>query len=124
MMTKTNITNQDERIDSRDVIQRIKELTAPAGSLAYLPGEEEELASLQALADEAEQCAEDWTFGETLIRFDHFVTYAQELADDLDRLDPDLNAWPHCCIDWDQAADLLKEDYTEVDFDGVTYFIQ
>jgi len=123
MTIKTNITNQDDLIDSRDVIERIEELTDVSGSLAYLPGEEEELASLQALADEAEQCAEDWAYGEVLIRFDHFVTYAQELADDLGRT-PDPNQWPLCCIDWDQAADQIKQDYTEVDFDGVAYLIR
>lgn len=32
--------------------------------------------------------------------------------------------WPLRHIDWDAAAEELKQDYTSVEFDGVTYWIR
>lgn len=34
----------------------------------------------------------------------------------------DKNAWPYNCIDWREAADQLKDDYSSVEFDGETYW--
>lgn len=33
-------------------------------------------------------------------------------------------SWPNNCIDWGRAAEELKVDYFEVDYDGVTYLIR
>lgn len=57
----------------------------------------------------------------TLIAEDSFVQYAQELADDLGRV---VVEWPLYCIDWERAADDLKQDYAEVTFEGDTYLIR
>jgi hypothetical protein len=45
------------------------------------------------------------------------------LADDLGVIDK-YACWPVYCIDWEEAADMLNEDYLSVDFDGVTYWIR
>jgi hypothetical protein len=87
--------------------------------------EEEELRILEALAEEAEGYAADWHHGEALIRESYFETYAQQLADDLGYTGSGkTDHWPFTCIDWEQAAEELQQDYTSVDFDGVTYFIR
>ena len=118
-MTRT-FSNQDDVIDSRDIIARIAELEG----LDTLDSEETaELATLKALADEAEGYAPDWTHGETLIRDSYFQTYAQELAEDCGML-KDTSSWPGRCIDWEQAARELQMDYTAVDVDGITYWIR
>lgn len=110
----------DDIIDSRDVIERIAELE----SLEYKTIEQhEELASLQALAKEAEGYAADWKHGEALIRDSYFKAYAMELAEDCGMIKPDAQ-WPNSCIDWDQAARELQMDYTSVEFDGVTYWVR
>lgn len=49
--------------------------------------------------------------------------HAQELADDIGAIDRNAT-WPCNCIDWDEAAEQLQQDYTEVDFDGVTYWVR
>ena len=85
--------------------------------------EGQELKALQSLADQAEGYADDWTHGATLIRDSYFERYAQELADDLGAIPKDAG-WPCTCIDWNLAADELKQDYTSVDFDDVTYWIR
>lgn len=82
----------------------------------------EELAALVSLADEADG-SPDWKYGETLIRDSYFEDYARELAEDCGMV-KDQDTWPNRCIDWAQAADELKQDYTQVDFDGETYWIR
>lgn len=59
---------------------------------------------------------------ETLIREDCFKEYAQELAHDLGAME--YASWPYCHIDWDAAAKALKQDYTEVTYDGDTWLVR
>jgi hypothetical protein len=123
------ISNKDDVIDSRDVIERIDWLGDELAEHADLYNAEElaelqaELKSLKALADEAEGYAADWPYGETLIRDSYFMEYAQELADSIGAIDNNAS-WPLTCIDWEQAARELQMDYTSVEFDGVWYWIR
>jgi len=82
----------------------------------------EEYTVLEKLIDQCEGYG-DWRHGETLIADSYFETYAQELADEIGRIDKRAS-WPLNCIDWAQAADELKADYTEVDFDGSIYWMR
>lgn len=139
-------SNTDDVIDSRDVIARIEELeselqdeyeaeseepantfeewvdAAAANDTHTLQDAAEELKTLKSLADQGEGYG-DWEHGETLIRESYFQDYAQELAEDCGMIPKDI-AWPCTCIDWEQACRELKMDYTEVDFDGVSYFMR
>lgn len=65
--------------------------------------------------------ASDWEYGETLIADRYFEDYARELADDIGAIDRDA-AWPMSCIDWAEAADMLRQDYSEVQIDGQDYW--
>lgn len=85
--------------------------------------EAEELKQLQKLANEAEGYASDWRHGETLIRDSHFEDYAQQLAEDIGAIERNVS-WPYTCIDWGRAASELQQDYTAVDFGGVTYWVR
>lgn len=116
------IDKYEDVIDSRDVIERIEELSGQDEPLDE--DETEELAALRALQEEAEGYSEDWKHGATLIRDSYFETYAQELADDVCGEQMRNLSWPLTCIDWEQAARELQQDYTSVDFDGVTYWIR
>ena len=82
----------------------------------------EELKALTDLQDEAEY-SPDWEYGEALIRRSYFQDYAQELAEDCGML-KDCDSWPNRCIDWEQAARELEQDYMSVDFGGVEYLIR
>lgn len=119
------ITNNDDIIDSRDVIERIEELEALEADeeTAIHEDEVEELARLRALAEQGEQYADDWKYGAVLVRSTYFVDYAKQYADDVIS-DMRENSWPFNHIDWDEAADDLKIDYTEIDFDGVEYLVR
>ena len=134
-MVKT-IDNSADVLDSRDIIARIEELEDERADLTDRMEEEDvaaelsqwdadngdELKALKKLAENGEGSA-DWTHGETLIRESYFEDYARELAEDIGAVKADAT-WPCQYIDWEAAADALKQDYTECDFDGVTYLIR
>lgn len=125
------ITNYDDIIDSRDVIERLAELAGrwqdhannEPDSEPLDDDEKAEMEALGKLAEEAEGYAPDWQYGEALIRDSYFKEYAMELADDIGAINREMT-WPLTCIDWDQAARELQMDYTSVSFDGVDYWIR
>lgn len=120
MPATREITNAEDIIDSRDIIERINELSEDDSRTAE---ETEELAALQTLAEEASGYAPDWEYGETLIRDSYFEDYARQLAEDIGAVKDDAT-WPNNCIDWARATRELQSDYTAVDFAGVTYWIR
>lgn len=54
---------------------------------------------------------------------DYFEDYARELAYDLGAINH-VEEWPASHIDWEAAADELRMDYTEVEFDGNNYLVR
>ncbi len=131
-------------VDSRDVIARIEELEAEREALADVvtdaeadeleaataavaawdkSDEGEELRDLKVFAEAAEGYAADWKHGETLISEGYFEQYARDLAEELDMI-PAKSAWPENCIDWEQAAEELKQDYTEITYRGDSWLVR
>jgi len=110
------ITNSDDLIDSRSVIERISDLESMDERDEC---EDEELSSLNGLEDQAS--TGEWRYGVTLVRDGYFEDYARQLAEDTGAIKADAG-WPYDYIDWEAASDALKIDYTSVDFGGVTYW--
>lgn len=84
--------------------------------------EVEELDALLELESEIgslEECARNGVY---FIDEDYFVEYAKEFAHDIGAIDSDTT-WPATHIDWDAAADELRMDYTEVEFEGNSYLV-
>ncbi len=130
-------TNTDDVIDSRDVIEALVDLAKlhQAGpveldgefdgkdaneidqdSLFYLE------STLVELAKQGEDYAADWEYGETLVRDSYFQEYAQELCDASGEI---LKDFPYyIVIDWEATARNIQQDYTSIDFDGVTYWVR
>lgn len=127
MMTKTDIRDTDDMIDSRDIIERLAVLTVLASDSQ---ADDEELAELAALVEVEKQAkgSPDWEHGEQLIRDSYFMTYVQELVDDCFEQPKghDESAWPwrHRTMDWEAAAEELKADYFDVEFRGVTDWVR
>lgn len=150
-MSTRDVSNSEDIVDSRDIIERIEELeekksefilneswinedespswgdiaekNAEAESKWDETEEGEELKALLNVQEQAEGYASDWKYGESLIRDSYFKEYAEQLAEDIGAINPKA-AWPNNCIDWDKAADELQQDYTSIDWDGVTYWIR
>ena len=126
-MTKS-ITNSEDIIDVRDVIERFEELEAmqqdeikDADNSSY-----EEYDTLKDLLEILkstggdEKWRGDW-YPITLIRESYFVSYAQELAEGCGYLEKNPG-WPNTCIDWEFAAKELQYDYSSCELDGITYY--
>lgn len=146
------ITNSQDIIDIRDVIEVYESLTNEIDDVKNGESKQAETMSIgewidglnveahplcdaiqqyqtmQALLEECRgrggdhQYQGDW-YPATLIADDYFEDYAQELAEDCGDI-PKESRWPLYCIDWEQAARALQMDYTSVDFDGSTYWIR
>lgn len=130
-------------IDSRDVVRRTEIFREAVAAMGIDPdavnpelnvdgidelseddiATVEEYAKLKELDDAGSNSADDWQFGETLIRDSYFKDYARELADDIGATNSE-STWPNNYIDWDAAADALQQDYTSIEFDGVTFWVR
>ena len=126
------ITNQDDMIDSRDVIARIEELEdlhedLQADNETLSCDDMEELAILKKLAAEGEN-SPDWSHGEQLIRESYFTNYIEELINDCYPMPKELESgewpWRHVTVDYAAAVEEAKTDYMDLDFDGVIYLIR
>lgn len=124
----SDITGQDV-MDSRDLaklLERLEEAeqAATEGDEADRgePLTEEEAELLKALRELREECeGYGWEHGIGFIRDTYFRDYAEELADDIGAIDKDAK-WPLSHIDWDAAADELKQDYMTTDIGGVEFY--
>ena len=118
----TTIDNSQDVMDSRDIIERIEELENDIESLD--DDDKDELEILKALAGEASDCSSDWQYGATLIRESYFTEYCEDFCKDIGDIPSELPWYIANHIDWDGVAREIKMDYSEVDFDGVSYFIR
>lgn len=138
-----SFTHTDDVIDSRDIIERIAELEnilrdeyeeLPKNEFGLtIPFDEwvdvilfehdtegYEYKILVALAEECEQYTSDWEHGEALIHESYFEQYMDEMISDCYEIPKGLPFWIRIEYDYDA----LKMDYTEVTFNGETYFIR
>ena len=143
-----DVSNSEDILDSRDIIARQQELAderaeladaldearsvgvnseaheAAATALADWDNENgAELKTLTDLCEEGSGYSPDWKYGATLIRDSYFEAYAREFAEDIGAVKSNAE-WPGRCIDWEKAAEELQQDYTALDYDGVTYWVR
>jgi len=83
--------------------------------------ESELLADLLRLRDQVD--GSEWDSGTTLIADSHFADYARDDAESMHR-NGLFDEWPFTNIDWNDAAEDLKMDYTSVSFGGETYWVR
>ena len=119
------IYNTQDVIDSRDIIERIEELeiliAGESKSDDFLEYTDE-YDKLVSLKEECEQYSSEWKYGIALIHESYFEDYVQDLLSDIGVLPREI-PW-YIVIDWEKTADNIKIDYTDVDFDGETYYIR
>lgn len=121
-----DINNREDILDVRDIIARVEELedARDEDRLSDEEVEEGELDTLTALLDAMkgyggdEQWRGDW-YPVTLIRDSHFEEAMDELLEDIGVLK--LDSLPgYLTVTVNYAA--LQQDYSSVEFDGVTYW--
>lgn len=111
----------DDQFDLRDVLARFEEIEDSEDDDDM--AERAEIASfLKEMEGNGgdEQWRGDW-YPTQFIRDSHFEDYAQELAEDCGMIDREAT-WPNTCIDWEEAARQLQQDYTSVEIGGITYW--
>lgn len=131
-MYNSSFDGTDDTLDSRDIIERIEEWEAllenmgdsdlsdkdRAEAAAEFDGDEYD--ALKALAEDAGDYLEDWEDGAFLIAEDYFTEYCMELLSDTGYLPEDLPRW--IVLDAEATAENMKEDYTDLTFNGTTYY--
>jgi hypothetical protein len=118
-----SIDQFDDLIDIRDVIERFEELE----NLDLREDTDaDDFKALGDLLDELkgyggdEQWRGDW-YPITLIRDSHFQDYAQDLVEE-------IGDWPksgipnYIEVDWEATVRNIQQDYSSVDFVGITYW--
>jgi len=82
-----------------------------------------ELIALARLREDVKDATSEWDDGAQLIPLENFKEYALELAEECNMVPKNIG-WPLNCIDWDFAARELKMDYSEVEFNGISYLVR
>ncbi|KKS05289.1 MAG: hypothetical protein UU59_C0051G0009 [candidate division WWE3 bacterium GW2011_GWE1_41_27] len=90
---------------------------AQADLATWIEENQEELDELNGLEKEVSE----WMHGNTMIPESEWVSYVQDLADDLGAVG-DSHSW--LVIDWEATADGVRMDYHEVKYQGVTYLVR
>lgn len=130
-----NIITADNVIDIRDVTDRVEHLEklrqpgpVDLGADNETDQDElfEELERLECLLGEIRGRGgdHDWRgdwYPISLIRDGFMEDYCRELAIDCGMI-ARAESWPLDCIDWERATDRFKEDYSEIEFMGETYW--
>jgi len=118
----TNKPDEDEGLAAFEAWEKEKEdaeSNLESAEADFGDDEKEELDELETLESEIS----GFMHGETMVRENDFEDYARELADDIGAI-PDESRWPCTCIDWEQAAKELAMDYSEVTYQGDSYYVR
>ena len=100
--------------DSRDLLDELKTLD-----------KEDDEERIQQINDLIEEVGEDnFDMGVAFIRENYWVQYCEDMAYEFGYLDGNPNDYNplHHHIDWQGWADAVEMDYSQIDFDGDTYY--
>ncbi len=122
MSNTFNIYDLPQVWDTRDLVERQDELEAiiacvldgdPApADYGDIMAEYEQ--GLEIIVEVDGYSGDTCRDGITMIADAYFEEYAKELAEELGVIS-DKHEWPYTCIDWEEAANALQEDYTEIE---------
>lgn len=115
----------DEESDEyAELLQEIEDADAAvdAAEQDFGTDEEAELAELEAIENDMD--ARAFRDGETMVPEHMFTEYAEQLAEDCGDYNSRDAKWPYTCIDWEKAANDLKQDYSTVTYQGTDYYVR
>ena len=110
---KDAVDNADESDDLEELESALVDAEENFGE-----DEEEELHELEAMRDEIPE----WSHGEALIPVGEWVEYVEDFLKDIGDLPRNI-PW-YIEIDWEATADNILADYSEVDYQGDTYYFR
>jgi len=116
------MASQEDKEDLEDDLE-----SAETDLSTFLDDYETEMKILAEVIEEGE-CSSDWSHGEGLIHESYFEDYTRQLVDDCWEMPKEFNSgqwpWNHMTMDWEAAAEQLKDDYHEFTVAGETYYIR
>jgi hypothetical protein len=112
-----------DTMDSRDLYKRLCELERmeedhkddPAEFPALDDEEEEELKELRYM----ESSVPDFRHGAVLVAEADFAKYVEQEWHETN--EEAQVCWPYNCINWDDAADEVRSDWGDAEYNGTTY---
>lgn len=81
---------------------------------------EDELKEIEEIDNIENELGSEFDYGVTLVHEDYFEEYTEELLTDCGYISKDFPSWIE--IDWEATANNVKQDYTEVEYQGETYY--
>lgn len=130
----------DGVLDVREIAEHIREAASVVDAEDCTEDEQAEAAeALKAYADAFNDLTninhgEDWealadawshlsyTGDAAVVRESDFTAYVQQLVSDIGDLPDDVLSY--VVVDWEKTAENVRQDYTEFELDGVTYYIR
>ena len=83
---------------------------------------ETEYKEIEEINQVEEEVGSEFSYGCTLIEEDDFEDYCEELVIDCGYIPKDFPSWIE--IDWEATASNMKQDYSELDYQGITYLFR
>ena len=87
---------------------------------SWKEGWEDQLEQIEEIDNIESECSE-FSFGETLINEDDFEEYCEDFVKDCGYVHQDMPSIIYNNIDWSGIADDMKQDYSEIKYQGNTY---
>ena len=80
---------------------------------------EEELKEIEEIDNVENELGSEFEYGVTLVDVDDWEEYVEELLEDTGYIPKDFPSWIE--IDWKATANNVRQDYTEVTYQGNSY---
>ena len=81
---------------------------------------QEEIDQITCIDEVEDEIGSEFDFGVTLIPEDDFTDYVEDLLKGCGYISDDLPSWVE--IDWESTAENVKQDYSELEYEGESYF--
>lgn len=81
---------------------------------------EDELEQIDEINKIEDELGREFDYGVTLVHEDYWEEYVEDLLKDCGYISTDIPSWIE--IDWEATANNVKVDYTEVEYQGQTYY--
>ena len=80
---------------------------------------QEEIDQISRIGEIEDEIGSEFDFGVTLIPEDDFTNYIEDFLEDIGYIPKDFPSWIE--IDWEATAENVKQDYSELEYEGETY---
>ena len=110
---------EDNQLDDYEDIPLNSEVEEEEDFINYWKSEREEIEKINQVEDEV---GSEFSYGCTLIDEDDFEDSCRELCEEVGYISKDFPSWIE--IDWEATSDNMRDDYSELEYQGTTYLFR